>query len=292
MTSRRKFLRDTSLLSAAMLLPQIPAWARKLAPYDIGLQLYTVRNMLEKDVSGTLARVASLGYRQVELYGYMNGGYFGLAAKEIKSILIRNNLRAPSGHYKYGLIDDFQGTIRNGWEKAIEDAKMMGHEYMTIGWLHPEERNSIDRYKKLSEWLNMAGQQCQAAGIQLCYHNHDFEFQELEGALPYDILLENTEPGLLKMELDMYWIVKAGYDPLAYFDKHPGRFPLWHIKDMEKSPERFFAEVGYGSIDFASIFAQKKKAGMKRYFVEQDESRRNMFESIQMSREYLLKMEF
>ena len=103
-------------------------------------------------------------------------------------MLVRNRLRAPSGHYKYGLFHDFNGTIRNGWEKAIEDAKRMGHRYMTLAYLEPEERKNLDRYKRLAEWLNMAGQQCQAAGIQLCYHNHDFEFQSLEGEIPYDIL--------------------------------------------------------------------------------------------------------
>lgn len=292
MISRRKFLRNTSLLSAAAILPTSLLQARTPAPYDIGLQLYTVRETLEKDFANTIARVALLGYRQVELYDYKDGGYFGLTAAEVKNLLIRFRLRAPSGHYKYGLFEDHQGTVRNGWEKAIEDAKMMGHQYMTIGWLHPAERDKIDRYKQLAEWLNMAGQQCEAAGIQLCYHNHDFEFQQLDGELPYDVLLERTEPSLLKMEMDMYWVTKAGFNPLAYFEKHPGRFPLWHVKDMEKPPETSFTEVGNGRIDFASIFAAKKQAGLKQFFVEQDTSKQNMFDSIKISREYLMQMKY
>ena len=288
---RRTFLRNSALLSAGLLLPYSLLEARN-APYDIGIQLYTVRQSLERDFAGTLSRLASMGFRQVELYGYQDGSYFGLTVKEVKRLLRRFNMRAPSGHYAYGLDPDkdFNGTIRNGWEQAIDDAVKMGHQFMVLAYLTEAERSKLDRYKRLAEWLNMAGQQCKAAGIQLCYHNHDFEFQELEGELPYDVLLERTEVDLLKMELDMYWITKAGYDPLVYFDKHPGRFPLWHVKDMEKSPERFFAEVGQGSIDFPAIFAQKKKAGLQRFFIEQDESRRNIFDSVQMSREYLLSI--
>ena len=292
MISRRKFLRTSSLATAGLALPSSKLFSRTPAPYDIGLQIFSLEKHLQKDFVGTLARVASLGYRQVELYDYKDGGYFGLTAKEVKNLLIRFRLRAPSGHYKYGLFEQYQGTVRNGWEKAIEDAKMMGHKYMVIGWLHPTERDRLDKYKKLAEWLNMAGQQCEAAGIQLCYHNHDFEFWELEGEIPYDVLLERTEFSLMKMEMDMYWVTKAGYDPLAYFEKHPGRFPLWHVKDMEKPPETSFTEVGNGRIDFPAIFAQRKLAGMEQFFVEQDKSKGNMFDSIQTSREYLMQMKY
>lgn len=292
MISRRKFLRTSSLLAAGSFLPYSLLQARTVSPYDIGLQLYTVREALEADFANTVARIALLGYRQVELYGYKDGNYFGLKAEEVKNLLIRFRLRAPSGHYDYGLFEDHQGTIRNGWEKAIEDAKKMGHQYMVLGNLQPQERDKIDRYKQLAEWLNMAGQQCEAAGIQLCYHNHDYEFKEMNGELPYDVILERTEPSLVKMEMDMYWVTKSGFNPISYFEKHPGRFPLWHVKDMQKPPQTGFTEVGNGRIDFASIFAQKRQAGLQQFFVEQDFSDKNMFDSIKLSRENLMQMKF
>jgi sugar phosphate isomerase/epimerase len=293
MINRRNFLRTASAFAAGSMLLPASLSAKGINPYDIGLQLYTLRTSLERDFSGTLAQLARIGYRQVELYGYDDGKYFGLTVKEVKELLFKYRLRAPSGHYAYGL-DEKQivGSIRNNWEQAIEDARSLGHKYMVLAYLTDKERERLDQYKTLAEWLNMAGQQCQHAGIQLCYHNHDFEFQPLEGELPYDILLSNTEPSLVKMELDLYWITKAGKDPLAYFEAHPGRFPLWHVKDMTAPPANDFAEVGSGIIDFPALFAQQNKAGLKQFFVEQDQSKRNPFASIQMSYEYLSQMKY
>jgi sugar phosphate isomerase/epimerase len=150
----------------------------------------------------------------------------------------------------------------------------------------------MDDYKRHAENFNSFGEICENAGLQFAYHNHDFEFLNFDGVMPYDYLLENTDPELVKMELDLYWITKGGQDPVEYFKKYPGRFELWHVKDMEDNEEKFFAEVGYGTIDFKRIFAERETAGMEMFFVEQDQSRRNPFESIEMSFNFLNEAEY
>lgn len=245
----------------------------------VGVQLYTVRRELEADFEGTLAKVAALGFREVEF-----AGYYGRTPAQVKAVLARNNLAAPSAH--------FQSVVASGGVRdAIEAAQTIGHKYLVYAWLPPEERKSLDDYKRLVERLNRAGEECMRAGIQFGYHNHDFEFAPMEGRIPYDLILEGTDTRLVKMELDLYWITKGGQSPLAYFRKHPGRFPLVHVKDMDSTPERYFTEVGRGTIDFKEIFAASKQAGIKHYFVEQDETPASPFDSIKASIDYLKRLE-
>lgn len=246
----------------------------------IGVQLYTVRRELEADFEGTLAKVAGLGYREVEF-----AGYYGRTPAQVKAILTRYGLAAPSAH--------FQSVVASGGvREAIEAAQVIGHKYLVYAWLPPEERKSLDDYKRLVERLNRAGEECKRAGIQFGYHNHDFEFAPMEGRIPYDLILEGADARLVKMELDLYWITKGGQSPLAYFRKHPGRFPLVHVKDMDSTPKRYFTEVGRGTIDFREIFAASKQAGIKHYFVEQDETPASPFDSIKTSIDYLKRLEF
>ncbi len=160
----------------------------------------------------------------------------------------------------------------------------VGQEYAALGYLREEERRSMDDYKRVADLLNSAGEKAKKKGIQLCYHNHDFEFQELEGQLPMYYLLDNTDPELVKMELDLYWITKAKYDIKDFFNKYNGRIPLWHVKDMDASGD--FTEVGSGSVDFETAFANKEVAGMKHFFVEQDQSN-NPIKSIKKSFDYV-----
>ena len=198
----------------------------------------------------------------------------------------------PSSHYRLG--EDktngqvTQGTMLHDWDKAIEDAKEVGLKYMVCAWLSPDERGTLEHYKKVADDLNAAGEKCKKAGIQLCYHNHNFEFEQQDGKYPYDILMA-TDKDLVKMEMDIYWITKAGQDPIALFKKYPGRFPLWHVKDMDKTPQQNFTEVGNGIIDFKKIFKYKDLAGMKYFFVEQDMTPGDPFVSIKESIDYIKK---
>ena len=182
-----------------------------------------------------------------------------------------------------------QGTILYQWDKAVDDAAAVGVEYMVCAYLSPEERANIDQYKRLAGQLNRAGERCKAAGIQLCYHNHDFELEPMDGLLPYDVLLNHTDSSLLKMEMDLYWVHKAEKDPLALFAQYPGRFPLWHVKDMDNTPQKGFTEVGSGVIDFKAVFLKARQAGMKHFFVEQDYIPASPFDSIRKSMTYIQK---
>ena len=259
----------------------------------IGLQLYTVRDAMAKDPKGTLARVAKIGYNSVEGATYTGDEkFYGMTPSEFKKVLKNNDLVMYSSHYRLG--EDkmngqpMKGTMLYDWDKAIADAKEVGLKYMICAWLSPNERGTLDHYKKVADDLNVAGEKCKKAGIQLCYHNHNFEFIAQEGKLPYDILMA-TDKDLVKMEMDIYWIKKAGQDPIALFKKHPGRYPLWHVKDMDKTPEQNFTEVGNGTINFKEIFKYKNLAGMKYFFVEQDMTPGDPFVSIAESIEYIKK---
>jgi len=254
--------------------------AKKRKLSRIGVQLYTVRRELEKDFEGTLEKVAALGFSEVEF-----AGYFNRTPQQVKSVLARNNLSSPSVHV-------LTAGLRSNLQQTIDAAKTIGHQYVVCAYLLPEERKSLDDYKRLIELFNDAGERLKKAGLQFCYHNHDFEFMPIDGKIPYDLILAGTDPKTVKMELDLYWIAKAEKNPLKYFSAYPGRFPLVHVKDMDATPKRFFTEVGRGTIDFKEIFADSEKAGIKHYFVEQDETPGSPFESIKMSIDYLKKLEF
>jgi len=246
----------------------------------IGLQLYTVRNEMEKDFEGSLTRVAQIGYKEVEF-----AGYFGRTPQQVKDLLKRNGLKSPSSHIGLNVFEE-------DLTKTIETGKILGQKYLICPSLPEPRRKTADDFKKLAELFNRLGAECKKAGMAFAYHNHDFEFRPIDGQLPYDLLLQNTDPKLVKMEMDLYWVVKAGQDPVQYFEKYPGRFALVHVKDMDTTPERGFAEVGRGNMDFKRIFGASKKAGIKHYVVEQDRTPGDAFNSIKISWDYLSKFQY
>lgn len=285
---RRHFVQTLTLGTAALQFDWL--LANPLAVNkELGVQLYTIRNAVAKDLEASLAKLAGLGYKNLEIYGY-NGTFFGKTGKEFKAILDKNGLQVISSHHGTGIANKSQGSMAMGWEKAVEDMNLLGAKYMACAYLAPNERTA-EIYKSLPDLLSKAGQITKAGGIQFAYHNHDFEFDKYEDTLAYDHLLKNTSADLVQFELDLYWINKAGHDPVAYFEKYPGRFPLWHVKDMEANTQDI-TEVGSGTIDFDKIFAAKKKAGLEYWFVEQDVSKRDIFESLAMSRDYVAKKNY
>ena len=290
MTSRRVFIKSASALSAAVFVKG-PLTAFASAPV-IGLQLYTVRDAMGTDPLGTLQKVAQIGYNSIENATYTGSEkFYGMDAATYKKVLNENGLVAHSGHYRLGEEqdkgDDVKGTILHDWQRAVDDASAVGLKYMVCAYLSTYERGDLDHYKKLADIFNKAGETCKKSGIQFCYHNHDFEFQVQNGVFPYDIILDKTDKNNVKMEVDLYWIKKAGQDPLALFQKHPGRFPLWHVKDMSKEADQSFAAVGTGIIDFKTIFQHKDQAGMKFFFVEQDKCPGSPFDSITQSYKFI-----
>ena len=284
---RRNFIQNMSMGAAAL-------YANKLFTgfgdsKSLAVQLYTVREAVAKNLEGALEQLAGLGYKSIELYGY-NGTFFGKSLSEFKTILANTGIKVLSSHHTTGIATKSKGTISDGWDKAIEDIHALGAEYMVCAYLMPNERTP-EIYKSLPAMFEKAATATKAAGIQFAYHNHDFEFEKLDDTLVYDFLIKNTSADLVKMEMDLYWISKAGYDPVQYFDKYPGRFHMWHVKDME-AETKAITEVGNGTIDFDRIFAARKKAGLKYWFVEQDTSKIDKFESLKISRDYLAKKNY
>lgn len=282
-TSRRDFLKRSAVVSAGLMVS--PEAFFKVSG-KIGLQLYTLREQLSKDVAGILAQVAQLGYQEVETFAYANRKQHGMSISEFDQLLKKNNLQTPSGHYSLRsfLFQNNDDEMR----QVIEDAKQLGQHYIVVPYLQAEDRKTLDAYKKLAARLNAGGEMCKSAGMQLAYHNHDFEFQPMEGSSGYEVLLHDTAPGLVQFEMDLYWVSFAGKDPVQLIKKNPGRFSLWHVKDMENAPQKRFAEVGSGVIDFKKIFDCKKKSGMQHFFVEQDVSPAPLT-SIKTSIDYLKK---
>jgi sugar phosphate isomerase/epimerase len=291
MNSRREFLKTSGLFCAGVLVaPKL--FASSANKQYIGLQLYTVRDYMQKDPAATLAKVAQIGYTSVE-GTYAAGKFNTVAPKEFKKLLKQNGLIMPSCHYRLGeeKVDGKTpaGTILSGWEKAVDDAAAVGQKYMVCAYLSEPERGNLDHYKKVADDFNKAAEVCKKAGIQFCYHNHDFEFIQQDGKYPYEILLANTDKHLVKMEMDLFWITKANQDPIALINAHPGRFPLWHMKDMDKTSNRMFTEVGNGIIDFKKILTHASTAGLKYFFVEEDKCPGDPYDSIKMSYSYIKK---
>lgn len=237
-----------------------------------GLALYTLRDAMAENAKGTLETVATDGYLNIEAAGYDNGLFYKMTPADFKSFVEDINLKPISSH---------QGsvTLENA-DETIAHVKAAGFEYFVIP-VPPMGMFKFDAEsmamgiegsaEKLANVLTTLGKKCDDAGLKLLYHNHDFEFKKGEdGVILMDYLLENTDPALVNFQMDLFWVTKAGADPVAYFEKYPGRFKLWHVKDMDD--EGRFAPIGEGTIDFARILAEKEKSGMQYYFVEQDQT--------------------
>jgi sugar phosphate isomerase/epimerase len=288
--NRRTFI-GTSI--AAAVAASRPAWPAEPHPIErVGLQLYTVRALMKQDFEGTIAKVAQIGYKEVEFAGYYNR-----SPQDVRAILQKDGLTSPSTHVGYDIVE-------KKWSETLDTAHTIGHAFVVCPWIDVKQRKAADGWKRAAELFNRAGETAQKADIQFAYHNHAFEFEPSEalgGKMPYDFLLENTDPKLVKMEMDLCWITVGGQDPVKYFDRFPGRFPLVHVKDWtskgqggddyggatgaSKKPGHM-TDVGQGEIDWRRIFAQSGRAGIEHYFVENDEPK-SAFEDIKISYEYL-----
>jgi sugar phosphate isomerase/epimerase len=279
--NRRQFV---GTLGAAALASRF-SWAANAHRIEkIGLELYTVRDALGKDFEGTLARVAKIGYKEVEFAGmFAKLPDFTPAPKHALEVLKANGLTAPATHVPYTALSPAN------WPKVIEASEIVGNKYIVNPSIDRELAKTADGWKKAAETFNRAGKESMRSGIHLGYHNHVEEFKPVDGKLPYDSLLTECDPKLVVMEMDLGWAHKAGADPLAYFAKYPGRFPLVHVKDFDKDGN--MTEVGKGVIDWKAIFAKADLGGIKHYFVEHDDPK-DPFASAQTSYEYLEKLRF
>ncbi len=221
-----------------------------------GVQMYTLRSIVNGDFEPVIRSVAGIGYKEIELAGFHN-----LTAAEIRTLMDELGISAPSTHIGASL-------LRTDLDQVIEDGNTLGHEYIICP--HPGELayDTLDDYKAMAEFFNEVGTKVKDAGMQFGYHNHEFEFEALDGTLPIDVLMENTDPNLVIMELDLCWAWVAGADHVAFFEKYPGRTHLCHVKDYTEGGE--MRDVGQGDINFAHIFAHAETAGLKHYVVEHD----------------------
>ncbi len=298
--SRREFLKlsATGALGAFVIsnsnlkASAIPAFAKPdtdLKKFGLGLQLYTIRDAMDKDVPGSLKKVSDIGYKYVELANYVNGKFYGYEPSEFKKLVNGLGMEIMSSHAGV----DPKGITTDEARKMAEDHAKLGAKYCMQPWIEEADRKSISGYQKMvAEW-NKVAKIMKEFGVKFGYHNHDFEFATVEGKIPYyDVFLPELDKDLTTMELDLFWATKAGQDPVEIFKKYPGRFQLFHMKDMlTKKPPIYttngvddFAPVGTGLIDFKRILAAKKTAGMKYMFVEQDNAGEgNPFEAIKTS---------
>jgi len=292
MMDRRAFFANAGTIAAATLLANKLGWAAANHRIErIGVQLYTVRDQMKADFDGTLTKVAAIGYKEVEF-----AGYFDHSPKDVRATIDRLGLTSPACHVQWEVLGPDQ------WPAQIDSAKVIGQDYIVCPWIPEEIRKQPDGWKRAADAFNRAGEASKKAGVQFAYHNHWFEFLPVNGKLPYDFLLENCDSDLVKMEMDLCWITVGGGDPLKYFDRYPGRFPLVHVKDIKKLPKvsagggqdfgdslKDMTEVGSGIINWKRIFAQSERAGIKHYIVEHDKPA-HPFESIKTSYEYLYKL--
>jgi sugar phosphate isomerase/epimerase len=288
--SRSEFLKLTTALAGSACISQV--WANPWG-LPLGIQLYTVRNDLKTNFTGVLGKLAAMGYKEVEA-GFTDSGeidFNGGPPAKFRKMLQDAGLSVPSCHFPVPK-DDAE------WAAGIERAHQLNLQYMLCAG-PPEGTDSLDAWKRAADFFNHLGKLCRSAGIQFAYHNHNHEFRVYDGVIAYDELLRSTDPTLVKMELDCFWMTFAGRDPVEYMHKYPGRFPLLHIKGLkagykpttghfEGNP---FTEVGNGVIDWKRIFEAARVGGMKYYYVEQDMWDRPSLESAAISAAYLQKLQ-
>lgn len=265
---RREFIKTTGIITSGMVLSNyLSACGSATASNDIsknfGLQLYTLRDVMPNDPKGTLKKVASFGYKQIE--GYEHNGmsmFWGMKNTEFKKLMDDLGMKMISSHC----------NINQEFERKAAEAAEIGMQYLLCAYLGPQK--TIDDFKKFAETFNQRGEICRKNGIKFGYHNHDYGFVQLEGQYPQDVLMQNTDKNLVDFEMDIYWVVTAGQDPIAWMNKYPDRFKLCHVKDRKKgaplSDRDASVILGTGGVDFKKILKEAEAKGMQYYIVEQE----------------------
>ncbi|HEY0355108.1 MAG TPA: sugar phosphate isomerase/epimerase [Flavisolibacter sp.] len=264
---RRDFLKTAGILGSGFLLGQyLPACNAIATNADIsknfGIQLYTLRDVLPSDPKGVLTQLASFGYKEIESYEGDKGMFWGMKNTEFKKLMDDLGMKLVASHC----------DMDKDFERKVEEAAAIGMKYLVCPWIGPQEK--LDVFKKTAEKFNQKGEVCKKHGLRFAYHNHDYSFKKLEGQYPQDVLMKETDKDLVDYEMDIYWVVTAGQDPVEWFNRYPGRFTLSHIKDRKKnaplSDGDASTDLGKGSIDFTTILASARQQGMVHFLVEQE----------------------
>lgn len=295
LSSRRQFLKNASLALAgtALATDGIPATLVHPPVAHLGVQLWSVRDDMNKDAAGTVKALAKMGYREVEGFGYAEGKMFGMSIADFSKLLKDNGISMPSSHVSFTSKSyDFTAKmLTDAAKKSIDDAASIGQKYVICPYMVEEDRgriaDMINVYKAAAEYVKKAG-------MRFGYHNHNFEFEKRgpDNRLLIEWLLHEIDPKMMTMEMDIYWVSFAKYNPLDLIRLYPGRWELCHVKDMAKTEKRESIEVSDGSIDFVSIFKQSQKAGLKYYIVELENYVTTPLEGVKRSRQNFLKLKF
>jgi sugar phosphate isomerase/epimerase len=287
MTTRREFIiRSGTLAAATWLLPgcagkkqdgsaEVQSEPDAPTMRDFGIQLYTFRAEMDNDPRGTLAQIAAIGIKDIESARSPKGHYYGLTAAEMKDACASLGMTLRSGHVH---LDD-------QWEQTMAEAVASGQEYLICSTM-PTEGQTVDNYKRVAEAFNKAGEQCRQNNLKFGYHNHGYEFESENDQVLYDVLLDNCDAQLVHMELDLGWVVVGGKDPVDYFTRYPGRFPLWHLKDMNLA-EQVSTEFGKGGLDIAKMMSLQEPSGVQYIFIEQEEYAGTPLESMKHNMDFL-----
>lgn len=286
---RREFIHQTTIMGSALILS--PSELNSYKVKHIGLQMWSVRDFADKDPSTTLAKLAAMGYKEIEGHKYENGKFYHWTPAEFKHELKNIGLKMPSAHTKIDLKswDEQHQSLTDSMKQCIDAHAALEVKQLLCPHIDQEYR-SLEDVKKLSDILNHVGMACKKAGMQFGYHNHDFEFVKEDGKFMMDHILERTDPDLVIWEMDLYWVVFAHEDPIAWIKKYPGRIHAFHVKDMSDTPARESIEVGDGIIDFAKIFNYSKSAGVKYYFIELEHYRTTSLDGVEKSLNNLKKI--
>ncbi|MCK5442326.1 MAG: sugar phosphate isomerase/epimerase [Maribacter sp.] len=277
MKTRRKFLFQSSALAlGTMLIPSITL-ANNVSQ-KFGVQLYSFRNEMAKDAIGTLKQISAIGIKEIETAQSKKGHYYGLKPKEMKAICSDLGMNLKSGH----------AALDGNWQRTMDEAVESGQEYLICSSM-PSRGQTVDNYLKVAEKFNEAGEACKKLGLKFGYHNHAYEFESENDQVLYDVMLDNTDSDLVHMELDLGWVIMGGKDPLDYFKAYPGRFPLWHLKDMDMEKKES-TEFGRGGLDIALMMQNQKASGVKHIFIEQEEYTNTPLESMKHNMTYLKRI--
>jgi sugar phosphate isomerase/epimerase len=300
--NRRKFLQSTGtfVLGGMALSGKAASLLSVFAPHPVGLQLFTFFGVIDDDVKGTLTKIAAVGYKEMESAFSKKGGYYGMKPKEFKAMVndlgmswkshhvigapfkMPKGFKMPVGADGKPMVIPPMLNLRDNMQQLVDEAAEGGIQYLVCA---NAPTGTLDDIKSTLDILNKTGEAAKKVGIQFCYHNHDMEFIKIEDKVPYQMLLSGTDPNNVKMELDLAWAVKGGQDPVELFKQNPGRFPLWHVKDLDATHTDILP-VGGGTIDFKRIFENRSVAGMQHFFVEHDMPK-DAYSSIKSSFDYI-----
>lgn len=282
MVSRRTFVKSVTAAAALSTISPTNLFANPVKK-EIGIQLYTIRDLVNESLTGSLVKLKEIGFTTIETAGYNDGKFYNMEPGNFRNMVMDIGLNPLSSHSSFS---------PENIKKTVDDTMNAGMKYLVMPSIPAEKRKSIDDYKLISDELNQMGDVCKQAGLQLGYHNHAFEFEMMDGIVPYNILLDRTDAGLVTMQLDTYWMVYGGFQPVDYFNKFPGRFKLWHVKDMAAGEGRESTEIGNGILDFPSMFEKRKVAGLQYIFLEQEDFTMDPWLSLGKSISYLQGLDF